>query len=92
MGRLSIEITQEQHQRLKAVAALHGKSIKDYVLERTLPPTIPNVDSLSEDEALLRLEMFLKPRIEEAERGEVVNQTATEIVAELKRERHARPL
>jgi hypothetical protein len=50
------------------------------------------VDSLSEDEALHRLEMFLKPRIEEAERGEVVNQTATEIVAELKRERHARPL
>jgi hypothetical protein len=92
MGRLSIEVTPEQHQRLKAFAALHGKSIKEYVLDRTLPPPISDVDSLSEDEALHRLEMFLKPRIEEAERGEVVNQTATEIVAELKRERHARPL
>jgi hypothetical protein len=92
MGRLSIEVTPEQHQRLKAVAALQGKSIKAYVLERALPPSMPEEDALSEAEALHRLEMFLKPRIEEAERGEVVNQTATEIIAELKRERHARSL
>jgi uncharacterized protein (DUF1778 family) len=37
MRRLSIEITLEQHQKLKAIAALRGKSIKDYVLERVLP-------------------------------------------------------
>lgn len=92
MGRLSIEITPEQHQRLKAVAALHGKSIKEYVLERALPPPIPDMDALSEDEALYRLEQLLKPRIEEAERGEVVNQSVSEIVAELKQERHARPV
>jgi len=35
--RLSIEVSAEQHQRLKASAALQGKSIKDYVLEKTLP-------------------------------------------------------
>ena len=35
--RLSIEISPEQHQRLKASAALNGQSIKDYVLSRTLP-------------------------------------------------------
>ena len=35
--RLSIDITQEQHKALKATAAMQGKSIKDYVLERTLP-------------------------------------------------------
>ncbi len=28
MFRLSIEVTPEQHQRLKAIAALHGKTIK----------------------------------------------------------------
>jgi len=31
---LSIEMMPEQHQRLKAIADLSGKSIKDYVLER----------------------------------------------------------
>lgn len=91
MGRLSIEITPEQHQRLKAVAALQGKSIKTYVLEKALPPPLPEDDeAFSEEEDLHRLEMFLKPRIEQAERGEVVNQTASEIIAELKRERHGR--
>lgn len=36
-GRIScvylFEVTQEQHQRLKAVSALRGQSIKDYVLD-----------------------------------------------------------
>jgi len=89
MSRLSIEVTPEQHQRLKAIAALHGKTIKEYVLERTLPP-LPELHTLSEEEALHQLETFLKPRIEAAERGEVVNQTVSEIIDELKREQHAR--
>ena len=36
MPRLSIDITPEEHQKLKAIAALKGESIKDYVLKRTL--------------------------------------------------------
>jgi len=60
--RLSIEVTSEQHQRLKAVAALRGQSIKDYVLGRVLPDT-PAAD---EDEALRQLESFLEPRLEAA--------------------------
>jgi hypothetical protein len=62
----------EQHQRLKAMAALSGQTIKDYILERALP-ALPEANSLSEEEALRQLEAFLKPRIEEAERGEMVN-------------------
>jgi predicted DNA-binding protein len=89
MRRLSIEVTPEQHQRLKAIAALSGKTIKEYVLERVLPP-LPEGESWSEEEALHQLETFLKPRIEAAERGEVVPQTVTEIISELKQERHAR--
>jgi uncharacterized protein (DUF1778 family) len=89
MSRLSIDITPEQHQRLKAMAALSGQTIKDYILERTLPP-LSERQGLSEEEALRQLEAFLKPRIEEAERGEVVNQSVAEIVAELKQERRAR--
>ena len=76
--RLSIEVTPEQHQRLKAVAALHGKSIKDYVLERALPP-LPYLDSMSGEEALKQLEDFLKPRIESAKRGEISHRSVDKI-------------
>ncbi len=85
MCRLSIEVTPEQHQRLKAIAALHGKTIKDYVLERVLPP-LPEMDSLSEEEALHQLERFLKPRIEAAERGEVIAKSVEQIFDEIRRE------
>lgn len=82
MRRLSIEITQEQHQRLKAVAALRGKSIKEYVLERVLP-SLPETEGLSDDETLHQLEAFLKPRIEAAERGEVSTKSVEQIFAEV---------
>jgi hypothetical protein len=85
MSRLSIEVTPEQHQRLKAVAALSGMTIKEYVLARVLPP-VPEQDDLSEEEALYRLEAFLKPRVEAAQRGEVVNISVEEIFAEARRE------
>jgi hypothetical protein len=60
--RLSIELTPEQHQRLKAVAALRGQSIKDYVLEHVLPSTPTGEESA----ALRQLEAFLEPRIQAA--------------------------
>ena len=69
MPRLSIDITPEEHQKLKAIAALKGQSIKDFVLQRTLGET-PAVDDMSEVEALEALSEFLKPRIEQARRGE----------------------
>ena len=77
MPRISIEVSPEEHQRLKAFAALRGQSIKEYVLEQTLPP-IANQDA-SEAQALQELEAFLKPRIEAAERGEVASRTVTQI-------------
>ena len=89
MSRLSIEVTPEQHQRLKAIAALHGQTIKDYILACALP-SLPAQEALSEEETLRQLEEFLQPRIAAAERGEIVNQSVTEIVNELKKERRAR--
>ncbi len=86
MARLSIEVTSEQHQRLKAFAALHGKSIKDYVLERALPPE-PDTEPLSEEEALLQLEAFIQPRIEAAERGEISSRSVRQIFEDVKRGR-----
>ncbi|MCG8489290.1 MAG: DUF1778 domain-containing protein [Candidatus Thiodiazotropha sp.] len=77
--RLSIEVTQEQHKRLKAAAALQGKSIKDYVLERTLP-------DIEEQTALQELETFLKPRIEAASRGEFSSKSVDTIFDEVEQE------
>jgi hypothetical protein len=85
MSRLSIEVTPEQHQRLKAMAALSGKTIKDYILACALPP-LPAQASLSEADALRQLEAFLKPRIEEAERGEVSARSVEQIFEEARRE------
>lgn len=68
MPRLSINISPEEHQRLKAIAALKGQSIKDYVLGRALGDT-PSLQGMTEDEAFDALSEFLKPRIDEARRG-----------------------
>ena len=73
MSRLSIELTLEQHQKIKAIAALKGSSIREYVLERILP-------SEEDDNRVLReLKAFLAPRIEEAGKGDVARSTALEI-------------
>ncbi|EOV8088369.1 hypothetical protein ABN078_03465 [Providencia huaxiensis] len=37
MSRLTIDITEQQHQSLKALAALQGKTIKQYTLEHFSP-------------------------------------------------------
>ena len=78
MPRLSIDITPEEHQELKAIAALKGQSIKDFVLQRTLGEA-PAVDGLSEDEALEALSDFLNPRIEQARRGDLSTKSFEDI-------------
>lgn len=54
------------------MAALQGKTIKEYVLERTLPELPKTEDSMTDEEALRRLEQFLKPRIDAAERWPLI--------------------
>jgi len=77
--RLSIEISPEQHQRLKASAALQGKSIKDYVLDRTLPDS-------DEQTALLELEGFLKSRVEAAKKNDFSSKSIVDIFDEVEQE------
>ena len=84
MHRLSIEVTSEQHQRLKAIAALHGQTLKDYVLTRALPD-MPELNALSEKEALHKLEAFLQPRLAEAERGKTGKRSVEEIFAAVRK-------
>lgn len=76
MSRLSIELTPEEHQKIKAIAALQGRSIRDYVLERILPSGGDDVAALQE------LEAFLAPRIADAENGNTLLSSAHEIFEE----------
>ncbi len=78
MPRLSIDITPEEHQKLKAIAALKGESIKDYVLKRTLGDA-PALDDMTEDEAVAALADFLKPRLEQVRRGEYSTNSMADI-------------
>ena len=78
MPRLSIDISPEEHQKLKAIAALKGQSIKDYVLGRALGDT-PALDGMDEDEAFNALANFLEPRVEQARRGELSGKSVEEI-------------
>jgi hypothetical protein len=78
MPRLSIDLTPEEHQKLKAIAALQGQSIKDFVLKRTIGDA-PALDNMNEAEAVAALSDFLRPRIEQARRGELSLKTITDI-------------
>lgn len=85
MPRLSIDITAEEHQKLKAIAALKGQSIKDYVLGRILDDA-PSLTGMSEDEAFSALADFLQPRIEQARQGELSSKS----IADIRREERER--
>jgi hypothetical protein len=63
------------------MAALRGKTIKDYVLERTL--ATDEVDNA----ALQELEELLDNRIRAAQAGAVSRRTASEVFAEAARKK-----
>ena len=79
MSRISIDVTDDEHNRLKAMAALRGKSIKDYVLERAF-----GTDK-TDDSALRELEELLDVRILAAKAGAVRRRTAKAVFAEAAR-------
>lgn len=72
MSQITIDVTPEQHERLREVASTSGKSVEEYVLDRILP---------REDEGLAELEAFLEPRIAAAKRGEVSSRSAMDVLA-----------
>ena len=74
MSRISIDVTAQEHQMLKAKAALKGKSIKEYVLERTL-----GNEERNEESALAELEALLDERRNAAEAGAISTRTVGEI-------------
>jgi hypothetical protein len=76
MSRLTIDITSRQHQSLKALAALEGKTIKQYALERLFPGHV------NADQAWQELNALLKNRIGEGLAGAVSTKTASDILDE----------
>ena len=82
MSRISIDVTPDEHQKLKAMAALQGKSIKDYVIERTLGKGGDAEQKL----ALDALETFLDSRIPGAKSGAVSQRTVGTIFKEAYRQ------
>lgn len=75
MSRISIDVSPQEHQKLKALAALKGKSIKEFVIERTLGGAAAE----SQDAALAELESLLDDRIRSAERDGASNRTVSQI-------------
>ncbi len=67
MSRISFEVTPEEHQKLKALAALQGKSIKDYVIECTLG----GEEKQELHAAVKDLEKLLDGRIRSAQKGAI---------------------
>lgn len=78
MSRLTIDVTDQQHQALKAFAALEGKSIKQYALERLFPS--------DEQQAMQELKALLQSRLAAAEQDEASPLSAADIADETLRE------
>lgn len=76
MSRLTIDITDQQHQSLKALAALQGKTIKQYALERLFP----GADDT--DQAWHELATLLQSRINEGLAGKVSTKRIGDILNE----------
>jgi ubiquinone biosynthesis protein COQ9 len=83
MSRLTIDITDQQHQSLKALAALQGKTIKQYALERLFPGDV------EADRAWEELKTVLKARIDEGLAGKLSAKNIGEILDDELNERRA---
>ncbi|MBB5041124.1 antitoxin [Shinella fusca] len=76
MSRLTIDITDQQHQSLKALAALQGKTIKQYALERLFP------GDEDAERAWEELKTLINTRVNEGLVGRLSTKTVGEILDE----------
>ena len=76
MSRLTIDMTNQEHQSLKALAALQGKTIKQYVLERLFP------SDGDADQAWQELKAMLDERINAGLVGRVSTKSLRDILDE----------
>lgn len=76
MSRLTIDVTDQQHQSLKTLAAMQGKTIKQYALERLFP------GDTDADQAWQELKVLLGGRINKGLAGKVSAKRVSEILDE----------
>ena len=76
MSRLTIDISDQQHQHLKALAALQGKTIRQYAIERLFPA------KSGDDQAWQELSALLGQRIDDALAGKVSDKSIDDILDE----------
>ncbi|MEL4072716.1 antitoxin [Ochrobactrum sp. GPK 3] len=76
MSRLTIDITDQQHQSLKALAAMQGKTIKQYALERLFP------GDANADQAWQELKTLLGSRINDGLTGNLSTKSISQILDE----------
>ena len=76
MSRLVIDVTGEQHQQIKALASLQGKTIKEFILERVFSDN-------DENEGWEELETLLASRIKDAETKGVSKKSFEQITADV---------
>lgn len=76
MSRLTIDISEQQHQSLKALAALQGKTIKQYAIERLFP------SNANDDLAWQELRDLLEVRINDGLAGKVSAKSIGDILNE----------
>ncbi len=74
MSRLTIDLSDQQHKCLKAVAAMQGKTIKQYVIERLFEP------DCDEDQAWEEFKAFIGKRVDSGLAGAISPRTFDEIV------------
>ncbi len=79
MSRISIDVTDAEHRKLKALAAIQGQSLKDFVLARTIGDQALEAD-------LAELEALLDKRLQNARSGGVSKRSVGEILEQVKRE------
>jgi hypothetical protein len=76
MSRLIIDVSGEQPQQIKLLAALQGKTIKSYVLDKIFP-------SDEEEQSWNELVTLLMPRIEDARNNPPSQKTFEQLTKEI---------
>jgi len=87
MSRISIDVTPQEHQKLKALAALQGKSIKEFVLASTLGA----ISGAAVEQDLAELEAVLDLRIGEAKSSTGDTRNVENIFQQARDETHRDP-
>lgn len=82
MSRISIDVSEEEHRKLKALAALNGQSLKDFLLRRTLGEETAS----DEGGALDELVDLLDARVQRAKKDGVSPRTVEDIFRQARRE------